>query len=115
MRFPHGTDPLALLLRQADTADLPACAKKYDSQATHRLVKLCRELQRSAGGRPFYLSCRTIEKLLELDRTSAARRLKMLAVDGILQIVQRGDGHRATRFRYIGDGAGTGHDSTVST
>lgn len=105
VRFPAGQDPLTEILARADEADLPPCARAYDSSETHRLIKLCRELQRSTGDAPFFLSCRTAGRLLDMDHQTAWRRLNMLAEDKLLEVVTPGTTHRATRYRFREDEA----------
>lgn len=100
--FPLGIDPLALTLKLADLSEPPPCAGRYESEATRRLVKLARELQRAVGDRAFFLSSRTVAALLGMDHTTAWKRLRMLEADRVLQVVQRGDTRRATRYRYTG-------------
>ena len=68
------------------------------------LVALCRELQASAANEPFYLSCRTAGRLLEVDHMTANRWLFLLESDGLLTVAQKGsrETNKATRFRYSG-------------
>lgn len=103
MRFVRGSEPLAAIVERAEAAPLPSFASRYDTPETHRLVKLCRELQRACGGSPFFLACRTVGKLLDIDHRTASRRLHMLCTDGVLCVVKPGDTHRATRYRYVAD------------
>ena len=73
----------------------------YDCPKTHRLIKLCRELQRASGDGPFFLSCRTAGELLGLDHNTAWRRLGMLVSDDLIQTVEPGTKTKATRYRYV--------------
>ena len=92
---------MTILLERADKAPLPACAEDYDAPETHRLIKLCRELQRASGESPFFLSCRTAGELLGLDYKTAWRRLKALCADEVIQCVKPGTQRSAARYRYI--------------
>jgi hypothetical protein len=103
VQYPLGTGPMTQMLAQADASDLPQCAEDYDAEATIRLIKLCRELQRAAGDDPFFLSCRTASELLNIDRMTAWRRLKRLVGDDVLDLVEKGQKLRASRYRYLGE------------
>lgn len=112
VRFPAGTSPMETALKNADAATLPAgLANVYDSPVTHRLVKLCRELQRMSGADPFFLSSRTAGELLSVNHRTVWRRLGMLEADGVLSVVKRGTRGRATRFRCVDPVAAVGADS----
>ena len=66
-----------------------------------RVVALCRELQTIAGQEPFYLSARTVQRLLKQDgHATAARWLKSLCVLQILTETQKGSGIRASRYLF---------------
>ncbi len=82
---------------------IPEVAREYDQQPLQLLVALCRELQRSAGSGPFYLSCRTAGRLLGVDHTTANRWLFLMISDGILEIAEPGDRakRKAARYRYL--------------
>ena len=100
VKYPKGTGPVVEALERSDAATPPACAADYDPVA-RRLVCLCRELQRNSGDRPFFLACRVIADLLNVDRTKAARLMNMLCVDGVLTLVYRGRTGRASEYRYV--------------
>jgi hypothetical protein len=69
------------------------------------LAALCRELQRTAGPRPFYLDCRTAGQLLHIHHTTAWRLLTVLCADGILAAGDKGSRARgkANEYRYLGN------------
>lgn len=101
VKFPKGREPMAQILARADSSSLPEAAAMYDCPKTHRLIKVCRELQRASGDGPFFLSCRTAGDLLDLDHNTAWRRLGMLVSDGIIQTIEPGTKTKATRYRYV--------------
>ncbi len=101
VRFPKGSDPIAMIMMRVKNAPLSDEALDYDAPETRRLVSICRELQRASGNGPFFLSCRTAGELLGLDYVTAWRRLIVLAEDGIIRCVERGTRGRATRYRYV--------------
>lgn len=103
VRFPKGQEPILAIFAKAAESELPAIASNYENPRIQLLVQLCRELQRHHGARPFYLSCRTAAKLLNTkDYKTVARWLKLLVVDGVLELVSAGNtsGRRASRYRY---------------
>lgn len=101
VKYPKGTGPMPDILKRADASDVPSVAAGYDSPDTHRLIKLCRELQRASGDEPFFLSCRMAADLLGIDRDTAWRRLKALVADRILKVIAPGTKTRATRYLYL--------------
>ncbi len=102
VKYPLGAGPLAEALAAADGTDMPACAEQYANETTRRLIRLCRELQRRAGDKPFYLACRPLGDVLGIDHDRANKLLGMLCTDGILERVYKGHSGRASEFRYIG-------------
>lgn len=101
IKWPRGSGPMSQILTRADSSELPTVAGRYDCCGTQRLIKLCRELQYTAGDGPFFLSVRTAGELVGLDRNSAWRRLRMLEADGIIRTVEAGTKTKATRYRYV--------------
>ena len=93
------------VLQAATTDNLPTAARYYERQETKLLVGICRELQRRAGEQPFFLGCRTAAELLKVEHNTAARWLRLLVLDGIIQTAEPGTikGHRATSYRYMGE------------
>lgn len=105
VKFPKGTEPMTQRLAEALAQDLPAAAERFDSVPVRGLVALCRELQRGAGDGPFFLGCRTVGRLFQVDHTTAWRWLYLLTAEGVLDVIERGSqaSKRASRFRYLGD------------
>jgi hypothetical protein len=73
--------------------------------ATKKLVATCLAFQSYAGEEPFFLSCRTAQRIPGFGSfPTAARRLNQLVVDGLLVVVWMGkagtDRRRATRYRW---------------
>lgn len=103
VKYPKGTEPMALILARAMETELPPAAEAYGLDGIRTLVALCRELQRAAGEGPFYLSTRTAGRLLQVDHSTAWRWLFLLENDGVLSVVQRGSQgtRKATRYRYL--------------
>ena len=105
VKFPKGTEPMALVFERAKATDLPDVAYQYETPAMRYLVAICRELQRAAGTTPFYLACRTAGKLLGVDHVTANRWLFLLVTDEVLVEVTKGSRvtGKASRYRYTMD------------
>lgn len=107
VKFPKGTEPMAVIFEQVQTGSLPQAAFRYEQPGLRLLVALCRELQRASGDRPFFLGCRTAGRLLGVDHTTAWRWLFLLQHDRpqVLEVVEKGGRARrqASRYRYLGD------------
>jgi hypothetical protein len=106
-KHPHGEGVTLDAMRKALNGPLPA-AGRYESPHYRRAVAVCAAAQRVEGGRPFFLSARTLRDLLGLDDHSrAASILRVLERDGILQVVEKGSPktNKATRFRYLNGGS----------
>jgi len=105
VKYPKGTEPIAMILAQAVEAGLPEVAKQYEQEELRLLVCFCRELQRASGDGPFFLATRTAGQLLGVNHVTASRWLRGLVLDGILELVTAGtrENRRASRYRYIAD------------
>jgi hypothetical protein len=68
------------------------------------LVSLCRELQKVAGDGAFHLAGRAAAEVLNIPPRTAARHLKTLVQDRVLELVAEGDYEtkRAHEYRYLG-------------
>ncbi len=105
-KYPLGEGTLPAAWEAAQRGPPPKIAEQFEDPAVRRLVALCRELQRAAGDKPFYLSCRIAQGLLNLPthrkandwlRALASKRVK------IIEEVEKGSAktHHASRFRYL--------------
>lgn len=101
VKHPAGSGPMDEIIEAAKTAELPECAMQYDGDAIRLLVKLCRELQKREGAKPFYLSARTAASAINTRRMTAYRYLAALVADGVLAMVEPGTKTRATRYRFL--------------
>ncbi len=83
------------------TFELPAgiAALRYGPSA-HRLVSVCMALQRHEGDAPFFLSARVAGDVAGLHYTDAAKVLGLFVNDGVLALVSRGAGLKASRYRF---------------
>jgi hypothetical protein len=65
-------------------------AAKYEQPELRHLVAICRELQKAQGEAPFFLSCRTAAKLINVTPQQANRWLNGLVLDGVLKETDKG-------------------------
>jgi hypothetical protein len=92
-------------------APFPPEVDRYVEEPMRRLVAVCAGLQRHAGDGPFYLSCRTAQRVCGFgSKDTANRRLDRLVEDGLLVVTWKGlggtDRRRATRYRWVGQESG---------
>ena len=95
---------MVAILEQAKRLPPPRAAAGYEQAGLRLLATVCRELRdRSVGQEPFYLACRTAGRMLDVDHSTASRWLWLLAHDGIVEEVEKGDRsrRRASRYRYL--------------
>lgn len=102
VRTPYGDGILSTAFEKACRDGLPELTTDYDQPEVLLLAGLCRELQRAAGDRPFYLSCRDAGRLLGVTHVQASRWLFLLVADDVLEEVEKGDvrTRRASQYRY---------------
>ena len=103
VKYAKGAEPIAVAFERAKAAELPASAFEYDSPGCRLLVAFCAELQHDAGPEPFYLSSWVAADLLAVNHSTAHRWLKVLCVDGVLELVETGSHskRKASRYRYV--------------
>jgi hypothetical protein len=103
VQFPAGEGRLDLMYAKAMSKPIPKCAEKYQQPQLRALVALCRELQRAAGKDPFFLAGRTAAEQIGVEHKVAWRWIKMLCMDRVLQLAERGTRHHASEYLYLGD------------
>lgn len=72
----------------------------YDDKAL-LLCRICKQLQANAGEGPFFISVRQAGELIGLHFTDAGKVLYALVADDVLELVKKGAGKAASRYRYI--------------
>jgi hypothetical protein len=102
VKFPAGKEPIRMIYEQAIAEPLPPLAERYETLEVKRLVVLCRALQLAAGEQPFYLACRTAGELLGISHVLAAKWLKLLILDNVIEVTTPGSQCHAARYRYLG-------------
>lgn len=103
-KHPLGAGIMEAAWFAALTREPPAEANQFQDLSLRQVVSFCRELWISRDRRPFFLSCRTLQRLLSHpDHMRAARWLRGLCRVKILAVVEAGGptGRRASRYRYL--------------
>ena len=107
VKHPVGQGAIEAAFQRATAAPPPTrAAELYDDlPQVQLLASLCRELQRIAGDKEFFLDCRTAGELLKVVHTRAWKWLGMLTADKILAAGEKGSKatHKASAFRYLAD------------
>lgn len=99
---PHGVVMNAILQAVNMDGGTPASIMGLGYGAkSNLLVRICKHLQRHAGAEPFFVSARQAGELIDMDFSDAAKVLQALVADRVLELVKRGSGKQASRYRYI--------------
>ncbi len=98
-RVPLFRDVLAEAFAAAKANPAPE-AEGYDTPGVKLLVGLCRHLAGPEGR--FFLSTHAAGTLLDAAAMTVHRWLGMLVADDLLELIERGNTHRATRWRWLG-------------
>ena len=99
VKLPFG-QTLEKALEYVDNEPLPEGLERfgYGPMALH-LIKVCSALQRLNTSEPFFLSVRKAGELINVHFTDAAKILKVLVRDKIIEEVSKGSGNKASRYR----------------
>lgn len=100
VRHPWGTSPMTELLERAKHSDPPKAVANYPTAEFRILASLCRELQREAGDKPFYLSSHKAAGMLGKHPKVVWQWLRVLCGLGVLTVERLGNQKVATRYRY---------------
>jgi hypothetical protein len=96
-----GSEPFAIAWQRALESEPPTELSGIGDPGIIRLGCLCCELQKIHGDEPFYLSSRKAAELLGHPvHTTAAGWLRGFVAMGLLEVVELGRMHRATRYRW---------------
>jgi hypothetical protein len=94
---------MATIVAKAKAMPTPAAGKNYDSEPMRQLVALCATLQQHHGSRPWPLSCRKAGEIIGVSHDTAARMLKALRFDRVIELAKpAGKRHsgQAAEYRY---------------
>jgi hypothetical protein len=106
VRFPGEFNMIEIIEAVAGQPAHPACAAKgYVEPRRVLLLGLCAELQKRHGEAPFFLSCALAASLLtqigySTEAMQVHRMFDSFRRNALLEIVQKGNRHQATRYRF---------------
>jgi len=101
VEVPKEVNWMEKIVTRAKEAPEPACVAGLGMPRLSLLGRICVELQRAVGDRPFHLSCRKAGELLGIPHHQANRFLGLLVDIGLIEIAEPGNQGRATRYRLI--------------
>ena len=103
VKAPLGTDVVKTAWQNALANPYPKEAQKFRQEERKQLTAFCLQLQITAGDNAFFLSCRTVQRLLGLrSHHKAARWLRGLVRVGVLKEIEKGGPgtKKASRYRF---------------
>lgn len=101
-KFPLGGRRLSEAWERASSQPLPDEATKFQNPKLRLLIAFLKQLQLMAGDKPFYATSRDCAAFLEQKTHSTAYMwLGALTTMGYIKVVEPGNDHKATRYRYI--------------
>ncbi len=103
VKFAAGAGPMDLLWNRA-FGFVPVEIRNTDDEAYRQLIELCRLLQQRKPKEPFFLACRTVGMLAGISHVSAAKWLRLLVRQGVLERVSIGslESRHANEYKYLG-------------
>lgn len=90
---------LAEILKDKDVDTSEFSVKFGYGEVMLTLLQVCLKLQRHFHDEPFFLSVRQAGELLGMHYSDACRLLKVLVSDGVLILVSKGAGMKASRYK----------------
>jgi hypothetical protein len=100
-KHPLGESPVDAAWRKAQAEPLPALAEMFEEDIPRKLMALCVQMHRASGDGKWFLSCRTLGKLVGASHSACAKWLDGFVGLKILECVERGTKHRAARYRLV--------------
>ena len=98
----HGAELRRALERLDSTSVLPEAVQVLEYGGVgDQLVRICMALQSHSKPEPFFIGSRKAGELLGINHTDAAKMLSQLVSDGVLTLVRKGEGMKASRYRFV--------------
>lgn len=102
VKQPHGAVMDASIASIDNTTPLPVGIEQLGyGEACNRLVRICAALQAHEGDGPFFLGARKAGELIGEPFTDANRMMQALVLDGVIEVVTKGAGRKASRYRFV--------------
>ena len=101
VQVPKEADFMENIVVRAKKAPVPECVAELGMPKLSLLARICVELQRSVGDRPFFLSCRKAGELLDIPHARANKLLHVLIDIGFMEIAEQATARQAPRYRLL--------------
>lgn len=93
---------LAEAVAKARLLQVPANSARYGKPQIDLIMNLCSVLQSVSGRGPFFLAANSVAAILGVSRPTISRWLRLLVLDGVLELARPGHTGRAAEYRFIG-------------
>ncbi|WP_233598042.1 hypothetical protein [Comamonas sp. BIGb0124] len=103
VRMPFGSTIEQILDGVAADPLPPGVAALGYGEKANLLVKICRRLADHHAPEPFFIGARQAGELIDMHFTDASKVLYALVTDDVLELVKRGAGKVASRYRFVWD------------
>ena len=101
VKQPHGAT-METIIGNINNTPLPAGIDMLGyGAAGNQLVKVCAALQAHEGDGVFFLGARQAGELVGVPFTDANRMMQALVLDGVIVLVTKGAGKKASRYRFV--------------
>jgi hypothetical protein len=100
IRHPWGVSLKSIIGEIDMNAEMPdEMVAKFYSEKSWRLFQNCQLLAAQANDGIFFLPCRKAGELIGMNHTDASKLLSVLVEDGFIELVSKGNEHKAHRYR----------------
>ena len=79
----------------------PELEQLFYDEKMWRAVQCCQEAARIRDDGVFFMSCRSLAPMVDVEFRTAANMLKGMVGDGLLEILEKGGRYKATSYRWI--------------
>ena len=101
VKTPYG-QTISEIVEASKNISLPAYLSEMEySKRDEFLIKVCIAAQNHHGSEPFFLTSRVAGDVLGTHYTVAAKMLKALVIDGVIEVVEAGRMGRGARYRLL--------------
>ena len=101
VKQPHGAT-MGAIIGSIDNIPLPGGIDRLGYEAAgNLLVRICAALQAHEGAGVFFLGARQAGELVGVPFTDANRMMQTLRLDGVIELVTKGAGKKASRYRFV--------------
>ena len=101
VKQPYGA-VMDAIIDNLENTPLPIGIDKLEyGDSCNLLVRFCAALQARAGNEPFFLGARQAGELIDKPHTDANRMMRALVLDGVVVVVTKGLGKKASRYRLV--------------